>query len=155
MPRRRMIDPHVIWESEFRGFFFAEGNLDVQIYGPTKSFYRPRARVGLRDDNEPTLRDIQLHLGGDLSHRKANRSTTWQLSGKKALIRLMSILSSGTLPANKRREVAIFRDILHLQANHGGHAFKQQVYLPSQKVQINCLIKQLRELKRYEGNNNA
>lgn len=86
------------FDIEFRGFFFGEGHMDLIRQGSTTRAVAPRIRLALREDDKPVLEAIQARYGGNLSYRKNCRSWNWQLTGKHAVLNVLTILRGNRGP---------------------------------------------------------
>jgi len=99
------------WMYQFVGLFMGEGA--IGIARTNKDTFCCRIYIGLRQDDQDVLIDIQRHLGGYLNlSRRANTTshpiTCWQVSRINDVYEVLKLIKKYTLiPAKKMREVDI------------------------------------------------
>lgn len=116
-----VIDP--VWAAEFRGFFWGEGTLAIQIQTHPKhqKSIAVAATIGLRSDDAAILEAFRDRLGGVLRterYRDGSGRTIvrWQVGTSKDNLRIARLLDSPTgLPFRKARELALWREAVVLK----------------------------------------
>jgi hypothetical protein len=162
------IDP--IWAAEFRGFFWGEGTLAIQVMSRTlrsgatiKSGTAIAVTIGLRDDDAAVLEAFRAKLGGVIRTEKyrdgsARTIRRWQVGSAPDVLRVAMLLESPTgLPFNKARQLALWRRALDLKieagknTNHAPHALHGSRYRPEQRAEMLSIEAQLKALRKWAG----
>lgn len=149
------IDP--IWAAEFRGFFWGEGTLAMQVQNH-QGHYRSisvAASMGLRSDDAAILTAFQERLGGVLrtEHYRDGSGKTitrWQVGTAADNLRIAALLESPTgLPFRKARELVLWRRAVEIKLSTGAYAGGR--YGGGQRAEMVRIEKELKALRKYQA----
>ena len=157
-------------EAEFVGFFMGEGSLTVRKYTTKpphghKRMYMPRIAISLRIDDLPLLKWVQKNFGGHVYYNKAwtqlrkvtfrgkeytqNPTAQWSAQSVKDCLKIIALLEQAKMPANKVKQVAVFKKLLELKKRGKRYGYKGDWYTEKELDKIEETKLQLSSLKVF------
>mgnify|MGYP001571258734 FL=1 len=146
-----------IWAAEFRGFFWGEGTIAVQIQNYERHYrsISVSASIGLRTDDAAVLREFQRRLGGTLkieSYRDGSGRTVtrWKTGVAAHNLRIAHLLESPTgLPFNKAKQLALWRLAIETKLQSGATSGSR--YTPEARATMVRVSAELQKLRTWAG----
>lgn len=146
-----------IFEAEFRGLFWGDGNITLMVLARPKSYdVRARFRILARDDNRKMLEAVKDYFGGYITgHRGYKRETSngqiylskpqiaWSAQTRKQAWKILEVLEQGCLFAKKQEELPLVRRFLEITEE------RQYRYTPEQITELQTLQQQLKSMRVY------
>jgi hypothetical protein len=147
-----------MWEYEFAGYIWGEGNLGLYTYkrrkkdGTFNVFFRPMVAVTARQDDLKVLEHLKNELGGYIyvykDHKrygayKSHPVASWKISDVSGVRKIMDILSNANFPSKKKQLIPLFYEYLDI-IKGTGHKLHE-----SEKKRIFEIIDEMKAIRSY------